>query len=373
MPFFKTASKTVLLGLGLAKLGLAQYSIADDYSDPSTFFSQFTFFTDSDPTHGFVTYVDQSTAQSDGLISTTSDTVTMGVDHTNVQTSGRPSVRITSNTVYNHALVVLDAAHMPGGICGTWPAFWMVGPNWPNDGEIDIVEGVNDQTENDMTLHTGAGCSITNDGDFTGSIIFSDCDSSGSSNDGCQIQDSRTSSYGSAFNSANGGVYAMEWTSSDINVWFWTRGSAPSDVSGSSPDPSGWGEPVAQFQGDCTIDSSFKDLQIVFDTTFCGDWAGNSWTGSCASLADTCTDYVGQNPSAFADAYWTINSLKVYTDSSADENGKVISRVKSGSGNQTVTDAPSLNLPNHGTSAGGIVGGKKRHLAGQRRRRGAHW
>ena len=22
--------------------------------------------------------------------------------------------------------------------CGTWPAFWLVGPNWPNGGEIDV-------------------------------------------------------------------------------------------------------------------------------------------------------------------------------------------------------------------------------------------
>jgi beta-glucanase (GH16 family) len=36
---------------------------------------------------------------------------------------------------------------MPAG-CGTWPAFWLVNddPNrWPYDGEIDIVEGVNEQ------------------------------------------------------------------------------------------------------------------------------------------------------------------------------------------------------------------------------------
>lgn len=53
--------------------------------------------------------------------------------------------------------------------------------------------------------------------------------------------------------------------------------------------------------------------QKVFDTTFCGDWAGAVWgSGSCASKAASCTDFVANNPGAFRDAYWRINSLKVY-------------------------------------------------------------
>ena len=55
----------------------------------------------------------------------------MGVDHTNVTPNGRPSVRLTSKKSYDSGLVILDLAHMPVG-CGTWPAFWTVGPNWPD-------------------------------------------------------------------------------------------------------------------------------------------------------------------------------------------------------------------------------------------------
>ena len=51
----------------------------------------------------------------------------MGVDHTNVASgAGRASVRLTSEKSYNHGLVILDLAHMPGGICGTWPALYVV-------------------------------------------------------------------------------------------------------------------------------------------------------------------------------------------------------------------------------------------------------
>ena len=46
--------------------------------------------------------------------------------------------------------------------CGTWPAWWLVGPNSPYGGEIDIIEGVNMQTHDDTTLHTGPGCDFTN-------------------------------------------------------------------------------------------------------------------------------------------------------------------------------------------------------------------
>ena len=77
-------------------------------------------------------------ARKSDLIDTNMDDVYMGVDTTNVYPlsgPGRPSVRITSKAKYNHGLFVLDLAHMPFG-CGTWPAYWLLGPNWPNNGEI---------------------------------------------------------------------------------------------------------------------------------------------------------------------------------------------------------------------------------------------
>jgi len=56
---------------------------------------------------------------------------------------GRDSVRITSKQAWGTgSLVVVDLAHVPGGQCGSWPAMWMLGPNWPYNGEIDIIEGL---------------------------------------------------------------------------------------------------------------------------------------------------------------------------------------------------------------------------------------
>lgn len=69
-----------------------------------------------------MSYVDQSTAASNGLISTGGGSVYIGVDHSNTTTTGRESVRLQSTNTYTHGLVILDLEHMPGGVCGTWPA-----------------------------------------------------------------------------------------------------------------------------------------------------------------------------------------------------------------------------------------------------------
>lgn len=50
-----------------------------------------------------------------------------------------PSVRVSSKKTYNAGTLFLaDIQAMPTG-CATWPAYWTVGPNWPNGGEVDII------------------------------------------------------------------------------------------------------------------------------------------------------------------------------------------------------------------------------------------
>ncbi|KAJ9634856.1 uncharacterized protein PV06_05774 [Exophiala oligosperma] len=325
-------SRSLIALAGLISLSTAGYVLEDDYSGDQ-FFSMFDFFTDRDPTNGYVTYVDQTTAQSNNLISTTNGSIYMGVDHSNVASGlGRNSVRLTSTKSYTHGLIILDLNHMPGGVCGTWPAFWTVGANWPTTGEIDIIEGVNSQIGNSMALHTGPGCSISSSGDFSGQISSTNCFVSApgqAMNAGCQILATNDrASYGTQFNQGQGGVFATEWTSTAINIWFFPRGSVPSDIASGSPDPSSgsWGTPMSSFAGGCTIDNFFSNHQIVFDTTFCGDWAGSVWSTDpvCSSKASTCEDFVQNNPSAFLDAYWSVNSLKVFQNpDGSSSNGTV--------------------------------------------------
>lgn len=120
----------------------------------------------------------------------------MRVDTTPVITGNRMSVRIQSNSAFTEGLFLLDALHMPVG-CGVWPAWWTVGPNWPNGGEIDILEGVNFNTYNQVSIHTGvqngADCVIPSDFGGTGTLVTgTDCTSSNTVNQGefsCQLDE----------------------------------------------------------------------------------------------------------------------------------------------------------------------------------------
>ena len=208
--------------------------------------------------------------------------VYIGTDMQNQAPYGRQSVRIVSKALYTHGLFVLDLSHMPVG-CGTWPAFWTVGENWPNNGEIDIVEGVNNQNYNSMALHTSAGCSTNWNSCQTGTTQTGNCyvnDPKQASNQGCQTLDYRPNTYGTGFNNNGGGVVAMEWNGDFIKVWMFRRGEVPSNVYSDFPEPALWAVPAAKFQGNCNINQKFSGHRIVLNLTFCGDWAGSVWGSS---------------------------------------------------------------------------------------------
>jgi hypothetical protein len=135
---------------------------------------------------------------------------------------------------------------------------------------------------------------------------------------GCSIESASKQSYGAGLNANGGGVYATQWNSDGINIFFFPRGAIPEDVLTANPDPSSWGKPAARFAGACDVDKMFAEQQIVIDTTFCGVWAGAVWEdSSCSKKAKTCEEYVRDNPEAFKEAYWDIKGLRVYQD-----NGK---------------------------------------------------
>jgi len=301
---------------------------------PNNFFNNFNFETANDPTHGYVNYVDQSTAQSKGYIQANASNdllvpgfaVYIGCDHSNISSGrGRDSVRLSSKKTWNQGVFIIDLSHMPTG-CGTWPAYWTVGPNWPNGGEVDVIEGVNVMVNDATTLHTNAGCdqSHTPTDSFSGhwgtgsqNNPADNCDVNAGdqySNQGCSIIPGVSNTYGTGFNNAKGGVYAHLWDPAvGIKAWFWTRSQIPADVTSGKPNPDGWGKPYAYFMfGQYCSSNHFANHNIVFDLTFCGDWAGNNFANDCPGKG-SCNSYVQNNPTAFNEAYWNINYLKVYS------------------------------------------------------------
>ena len=170
----------------------------------------------------------------------------MRVETTPNVASTRQSIRITTLSHWNGGLFIMDAVHMPTG-CGTWPYVlesfnfdWCLifdpvhfgpmvglrftfsphfaltlkqGPTWPITGEIDIIEGVNNYTNNQATVHTNVGCTIASSDpsalSISGTVVGgTNCAADQTGNQGCGIRASSSNSFGAAFNENGGGVYA---------------------------------------------------------------------------------------------------------------------------------------------------------------------
>ena len=95
------------------KYPAASYSLVKSYCNGGSFFDEFNFFTGDDPTHGFVQYVDRTTAASGGLISEKNGVVYLAPDSKNVAPSGRKSVRLESVDSFNEVLIIADFSHIP--------------------------------------------------------------------------------------------------------------------------------------------------------------------------------------------------------------------------------------------------------------------
>jgi len=314
MRFLTFITLFILLIPSLAR----QYSLTDSYQG-ANFFSAFQFFTGADPTHGRVNYVPGNVAQSAGLATVSKGNVIIRTDNTTILSPsgpGRNSVRMISNKQFNTHVAVFNIKHMPQG-CGTWPAIWECGANWPAGGEIDILEGVNDQGPNLVTMHTSPGCTMPASRAMAGSHTGLDCNSAVNSNAGCGASVPDGSSYGPAFNANGGGWYAIERTVDFVAVWFWGRDS-PSIldevVNGfDSIDTDNWGVPAAYFPNtNCDIASHFGPASITINIALCGDWAGDSGIYAAAGCPGTCADFVNNNPGAFSNAFFEFPWIKVY-------------------------------------------------------------
>jgi len=112
---------------------------------------------------GYNTYTAEKRALALGLLNVTQEQGGDEVVYLNTlptEQGPRESVRLEGLRRFDAGLFILDIDHMPAG-CGQWPAFWLTDEDyWPDHGEIDIVEGVNYQTQAKTALHTSDRCSM---------------------------------------------------------------------------------------------------------------------------------------------------------------------------------------------------------------------
>ncbi|KAG6861451.1 hypothetical protein C0995_016542 [Termitomyces sp. Mi166 len=280
------------------------YTLEDMYQGES-FLNDWDFMEGADPTRGSVMYQSKEKAVAKHLAYVQSDgTTVLAVDDATVLANGKPrdSIRISTKKRYSGGLFIADFYAMPHG-CSVWPAYWSVGPNWPNGGEIDILEGVHEQPVNQYTLHTGPGCNITNlaksrnlkaNVSYSGRMASTQCATINNDNTGCAFVDADSRSYGKGFNRIAGGVFAHLWDGTGIRVWHFPRTEIPDDITHKKPNPSSWGNPVALWS------SSSCDHGITFLRTSIG-----------AGCPGTCAEAV-MDPTNYAFAKWKINYIAVY-------------------------------------------------------------
>lgn len=319
---------TALL-LSSPQLALAQYNLVKDYSGQS-FFDNWSYYGNYDNlTNGDIVWVNQTTADANPQLTyvNAAGNAIIKVDNTStvVYNDKRNSVRLTSNDKIGlGTVVVFDAVHVPYG-CSVWGALWTkaVGNLWPAGGEIDIFEGVNLQTANQMALHTQGTCTQATGVTQTGHTNVQNCDNNSSSGAGCTVIDANTDSYGAPFAAAGGGVWVTEFADSGINIWFYSRPDVPSSLSTNSIDTSTLGTPSASWPASsCDPSQIFTEQELVIDITLCGDWAGvaSILEATCPALNGTNTCYTTYvlDSNNYNQAYFEMKSVKIFATSPSD-------------------------------------------------------
>ncbi|POR37600.1 Putative endo-1,3(4)-beta-glucanase [Tolypocladium paradoxum] len=347
-----------------------KWQLSETY-DVSNFFDKFDFFTAPSPNAGLVNFQSRADALQKGLIAYQGNEVYMGVDHKTVITGNnrkRDSVRIESKARYNHGLFIARFTHLPENKCGLWPAFWMYGENWPNDGEVDIMEWWNNAQWNQPALHVGAsatyGQCLMDGAGQSANVVTSNCDNGYSNppnqwmNQGCVAAD-----HSGPWATLDGGVFAMEWTSDFIKLYSWHWSNVPSNIGDDAPDSASWGTPMVYLKNkQCDIDNHFSNQKLVLNLDMCGNPVGSPdiWWTSCAAVTKqaTCEDYISNFPDDFSGAYFKLKDIRYFnavkpatTTTSSTLTSTTSTTASSTSTSTTSTTASSISTSTTSTTA----------------------
>ncbi|KAK0230126.1 concanavalin A-like lectin/glucanase domain-containing protein [Armillaria fumosa] len=318
-------------------------------------------------TSGSVMFVDHVTAITDNYVYVNdAGNAILKVDNsTDITDLGtdRNSVKLISQDLYPlGSLIVIDIIHMPYG-CSVWPAFWTLGgtdPEWPMYGEIDIIEGVNLDTNNQMALHhNDSSCVQPPNPGQSGETLSSDC-SNGAGTVGCRVTETKSNSFGESFAQNGGGAFALQFDVSGAYIWFWPRQDIPqsltSATSTSNMDTADWGLPSASFPSSgCDLEKLFKPQKLILDITLCGNWAGTASIFNTQCSGSCVQDYVmGPGNPTYDNAWFEISYLRTYTavvGNATSSTTGTTTRVATGTSGRA-TAASALSTASSTSSAG---------------------
>lgn len=334
------------------------------------FFNHYSFYSgkDSEGSNGFINYVNRDEALRMNIANVTYETVDTGNNTSKTEPfvymstsptdqGPRNSVRLEGLKRYNHGLFILDVRHMPAG-CSSWPAFWLTDePNWPVNGEIDILEGVNAQTVVKTALHSTMQCKMDDvpmgvktgnwdtavgvpqkNGDLDMTVReANDCyvyNPHQWLNQGCVAMSEKEGTIGEPLNKKGGGVFVLEWDPVNKHMSsfvFTPHGEVPENLKETlrtasetdpakrvKPDPKKWGLPYAYFPiGKATQCSSdhFSNMHLIFNMALCGSVAGNRFFMDCPELNEkygNCDNFVAANTPEMNEMYWKVRGVYVY-------------------------------------------------------------
>lgn len=309
------------------------------------FFDGFSFLTE-DMNHGAAHYLDKGEAMREGVAQAHGSHAILSAGHRDpVYKYKRYSAKIATTRSWNHFLATMRFSHVPYG-CGVWPAFFTLAPGrqWPDGGEVDILEYVNDDVSK-TSFHCGESCTLSQSAvnKYGGMPDRNDmnynCKTQYPDHLGCAPNKWMRSGQGWA-NSP--GVLALERTEEYLKVFFLPEGSIPGDLLAGDPRPDSWDHShlisYYPFAASGCSPSVMAAQQLILSIGFCGDWASKVWgaSGQCKSKVqgcravdplheyapeqDCCTQFIydhdgqhGTDGYLQSKAFFNISWIKVYT------------------------------------------------------------
>jgi hypothetical protein len=294
------------------------------------------FYLSSNPdlTHGITNYVDKNDkTYLEKYVTLDGDKLKLQVEKLQpVENTPRSvkSVRLESYKEYNSGIFVFSASHCPTGD-GIWPAFWLVGSNWPANGEIDILEAVNSEGDakfggercrglyNISTLHTpnNGSCKLCINGKCQ------PCDQGF----GCPQNFSGNFTVGKEFNNNGGGVYVCQLSKEKvIKIWFFQKKNIPNKLKVdnteaiTAEDITTWSKTDGYVQFDACQDY-FNNLFITLNIAVCGDWPNQGYSDNMYNNQET-VNAINNSNGISENAYFIVDYIKIYPTPDTPEPDK---------------------------------------------------